>query len=182
MMNCRMHIPMPPLGRAALLIVAICISGCASRSPVEMIPPGVRATLQHEDRTNQPSGPVSVETMLAKARGEAPPSATPSAPPAQAPRKITLRFEPNAPALREEEAQRLAGALLVLGAQPSPMTIALGPVGGAKTPGAMALIVQRQNNLRGRMPADLIARTEFRYSPALPPDSAVISAGTGSNE
>ncbi|OYQ22252.1 hypothetical protein [Elstera cyanobacteriorum] len=147
-----------------------------------MIPPGVRATLQHEDRTNQPSGPVSVETMLAKARGEAPSSAAPSAPPAQAPRKITLRFEQNAPALREEEAQRLAGALLVLRMQPSPMTIALGPVGGAKTPGAMALIVQRQNNLRGRMPADLIARTEFRYSPALPPDSAVISAGTGSNE
>lgn len=182
MMICRMHLPMPPWGRAALLIVALCISGCANRSPVEMIPPGVRATLQHEDRTNQPSGPVSVETMLAKARGDVPPSPVPSAPQAPPPRKITLRFDPNAPALREGEAQRLAGALLVLGAQSTPMTIALGPIGGTRTPGALALIVQRQNSLRGQMPADLIARTEFRYSPALPPDSAVISAGTGSNE
>lgn len=179
---CRMHLPMPPWGRAALLTVAICISGCANRSPVEMIPPGVRATLQHEDRTNQPSGPVSVETMLAKARGETPPSPAASAPQAQPPRKITLRFDPNAPTLRDEEAQRLAGALLVLGAQSSPMTIALGPAAGTRTPGAMALIIQRQNYLRGRMAADLIARTEFRYSPALAPDSALVSAGTGRDE
>lgn len=187
MINCKMHGWAAPPRSAALLLVAICMSGCASRNPVDMIPAGVRATIQYEDRNKQTGEPVTVDSMLAKARGETPPPAAASPAPDQAPlaaRKITVRFDPDAATLRDEEAQRFAGALLVLGAQPAPVSIALGPVGGAKAPGGpapsgMTLIFQRQNSLRARIPAEMAARTEFRYAPTLTPDVAVLSAGAG---
>lgn len=181
MINCKMHGMTAPPRAALSLFIAFCISGCASRNPVDMIPAGVRATIQHEDRNNQAGGPVTVQTMLAKARGETPsPDAAPP-PPEQAPaaRKITLRFDPNSATLGDDEAQRFAGGLLVLGAQPAPVSIALGPVGGTTTPASMALIFQRQNGLRARIPTEMIARTEFHYTPTLTPDVAVLSAGPG---
>lgn len=185
MINCKMHGRTAPPRSAALLLVAICMSGCASRNPVDMIPPGVRATIQYEDRNKQTGEPVTVDSMLAKARGETPPPAAPSPALEQAPlaaRKITVRFDPNSATLRDEEAQRFAGALLVLGAQPAPVSIALGPVGGAKTPGGMTLIFQRQTNLRARVPAEMAPRTEFHYSPTLAPDVAVLTAGPGAEQ
>lgn len=55
---------------SALAGVAL-LSACAGNpAPTAMIPDGYRAILEHDSRAEAPSRPVSVETMLARARGE----------------------------------------------------------------------------------------------------------------
>jgi hypothetical protein len=183
-------------------LVAICLSGCANRDPLSMIPAGLRATLQSEDRAAQPKRPVSVAGMLAKARGatevpETAPSAPPSVAPvpapvaepvetqaAPAPRPETLlRFAPASPKLSSVEMLKLTLAAHKLAAQPGPVRILMGPGEGALSPAqTMALVMQRGASVKAALPKDLVARAELHYSPSLSPDTAVLRPSTADPE
>jgi hypothetical protein len=185
-----MHISAQLKTVLTLGLVAICLSGCANRDPLSMIPAGLRATLQSEDRAAQPKRPVSVAGMLAKARGategpEAVPSAPPSVAPvpepvetqaAPAPRPETLlRFAPASPKLSSVEMLKLTLAAHKLAAQPGPVRILMGPGEGALSPAqTMALVMQRGASVKAALPKDLVARAELHYSPSLSPDTAVL--------
>jgi hypothetical protein len=185
-----MHISAQLKTVLTLGLVAICLSGCANRDPLSMIPAGLRATLQSEDRAAQPKRPVSVAGMLAKARGategpEAAPSAPPSVAPvpepvetqaAPAPRPETLlRFAPASPKLSSVEMLKLTLAAHKLAAQPGPVRILMGPGEGALSPAqTMALVMQRGASVKAALPKDLVARAELHYSPSLSPDTAVL--------
>ncbi len=194
MARCKMHISAQLKTVLTLGLVAICLSGCANRDPLSMIPAGLRATLQSEDRAAQPKRPVSVAGMLAKARGatevpEAAPSAPPSVAPvpapvpepvetqaAPAPRPETLlRFAPASPKLSSVEMLKLTLAAHKLAAQPGPVRILMGPGEGALSPAqTMALVMQRGASVKAALPKDLVARAELHYSPSLSPDTAVL--------
>jgi hypothetical protein len=190
MARCKMHITTQLRAVFTLGLVAICLSGCANRDPLSMIPAGLRATLQSEDRAAQPKRPVSVAGMLAKARGategpEAAPSAPPSVAPvpepvetqaAPAPRPETLlRFAPASPKLSSVEMLKLTLAAHKLAAQPGPVRILMGPGEGALSPAqTMALVMQRGASVKAALPKDLVARAELHYSPSLSPDTAVL--------
>ena len=194
MARCKMHLPTQLRAVFTLGLVAICLSGCANRDPLSMIPAGLRATLQSEDRAAQPKRPVSVAGMLAKARGakdvpETAPSAPPSAAPisapisepiepqaAPAPRPETvLRFAPASPKLSSVEMLKLTLAAHKLAAQPGPVRIMMGPGEGALSPAqTMALVMQRGASVKAALPKDLVARAELHYSPSLSPDTAVL--------
>ena len=202
MARCKMHLPTQLRAVFTLGLVAICLSGCANRDPLSMIPAGLRATLQSEDRAAQPKRPVSVAGMLAKARGatevpEAAPSAPPSTAPvsepvsepvetqaAPAPRPETvLRFAPASPKLSSVEMLKLTLAAHKLAAQPGPVRIMMGPGEGALSPAqTMALVMQRGASVKAALPKDLVARAELHYSPSLSPDTAVLRPSAADSE
>jgi hypothetical protein len=205
-----MHISAQLKTVLTLGLVAICLSGCANRDPLSMIPAGLRATLQSEDRAAQPKRPVSVAGMLAKARGatevpEAAPSAPPSVAPvpapvpasvpapvaepvetqaAPAPRPETLlRFAPASPKLSSVEMLKLTLAAHKLAAQPGPVRILMGPGEGTLSPAqTMALVMQRGASVKAALPKDLVARAELHYSPSLSPDTAVLRPSAPDSE
>ncbi len=202
MARCKMHLLTQLRAVLTLGLVAICLSGCANRDPLSMIPAGLRATLQSEDRAAQPKRPVSVAGMLAKARGatevpETAPSAPPSVAPvpapvaepvetqaAPAPRPETLlRFAPASPKLSSVEMLKLTLAAHKLAAQPGPVRILMGPGEGALSPAqTMALVMQRGASVKAALPKDLVARAELHYSPSLSPDTAVLRPSTADPE
>ena len=194
MARCKMHLPTQLRAVFTLGLVAICLSGCANRDPLSMIPAGLRATLQSEDRAAQPKRPVSVAGMLAKARGakdvpETAPSEPPSAAPISAPisesvetqavpaplSETILRFTPASPKLSSVEMLKLTLAAHKLATQPGPVRIVMGPGEGALSPAqTMALVMQRGASVKAALPKDLVARAELHYSPSLSPDTAVL--------
>jgi hypothetical protein len=54
----------------AALLLAAAVSGCTGSDPAALIPPGERVLLQHEAARDSGDTPVSVNEMLARARGE----------------------------------------------------------------------------------------------------------------
>lgn len=198
MARCKMHISAQLKTVFTLGLVAICLSGCANRDPLSMIPAGLRATLQSEDRAAQPKRPVSVAGMLAKARGATEgPEAAPSAPPSVAPvpepvetqaapvprSETLLRFAPASPKLSSVEMLKLTLAAHKLAAQPGPVRILMGPGEGALSPAqTMALVMQRGASVKAALPKDLVARAELHYSPSLSPDTAVLRPGASDSE
>lgn len=186
----------------SLSLVAICLSACANRDPLMMIPAGLRATIQSEDRAAQPKRPVTVTQMLAKLRGEADAPA-PSAPPAalspadpspaavaedagaglqppkapSAPPETLVRFSPASAKLTSVESLKLTLMANRLSDRPGPVRILVGPGQGALSPAqTMALVMQRGAAVKALLPKDLVARTELHYSPALVPDAVVLRA------
>lgn len=198
MARCKMHLPTQLRAVFSLGLVAICLGGCANRDPLSMIPAGLRATLQSEDRAAQPKRPVSVAGMLAKARGATdasenapgvPPSAAPIAEPVETQAtpvplpETVLRFTPASPKLSSVEMLKLTLAAHKLATQPGPVRIVMGPGEGALSPAqTMALVMQRGASVKAALPKDLVARAELHYSPSLSPDTAVLRPSAADSE
>jgi hypothetical protein len=62
-----------PRATLAILLLAAGASGCAESNPAALIPPGERVLIQQEAARERGGTPVSVDQVLARARGEVPP-------------------------------------------------------------------------------------------------------------
>ena len=151
-------------GLAALLAAAL-VAGCASQAPAQLIPASDRLMLQQEAARDNPQKPMTVEEMLAKARGKTEKST---------PEPITLRVVDQGGALSIpnhdlEQLTAIAGterdAVLVVGPSDDP------------SPLAAALAANRHARFVAQHLPATVHVTETRYDVDLPPNTARLDFG-----
>jgi hypothetical protein len=151
--------------RVMMLLSAGVLAGCASQSPAQLIPASDRLLLQQEAARENPQKPVTIEEMLAKARGT---------PERTTPDPITLRVVdqggtlmiPNADLKQlTSVASEQRDAILVVGPSDDP------------SPVAAALAANRNAHFVAQhLPATLRV-TETRYDIDQPPNTARLDFG-----
>lgn len=147
------------------LLSAAVLTGCASQAPAQLIPASDRLLLQQEAARENPQGPVSVDQMLAKARGK---------PEKTTPEPITLRVidQGGALSIPDNDLEQLAAiagtqldAALIVGPSDDP------------SPMAEALAANRHAHFVAQhLPATLHV-TQTRYDVDLPPNTARLDFG-----
>lgn len=188
-----------PAFAICIAIAPLLLAGCASRDPLSFIPIGLRTTLASEDKASQPARTVTVDSMLAKARGAksgdeqasgvqavgmptAPSMPVPSAPAPSAPVKsmpppatdVTVRFPASSMALDPAERLRLQIALprlLKTEDAAAGLQINLGPAQGGG-PESLTLVMQRGATLRALWQEIAKRPATLRFDPGLTPDTA----------
>lgn len=186
-----------------LLILALpllTLGGCSSSNPLDLIPAGLRSTFGAEDRAAQPNRPVSVEDLLAKARGEAPPraqdrptarpepmppgmvAALASLPPAASPpvkaapaptSRLVFRFAGDSHKLSSEDALRLQLATARASRQGGEIAIRVGPAGQDRLT-ALPTALRRGEAIRSLLPDNLARAADIAFSPGIEAETAVI--------
>lgn len=160
--------------------LTLALGGCAGPSdPVELIPVGLRATFSAEDRNAQPPKPLTVDQLLAKARGEPDRNAKPTAPaeaaapatPAADPGTL-IHFAPGATSPNAEDALRAQlAAGRALKSPTAAAAIHVGPVGGDPLAG-LPLVPKRGAAVRALLPDTLAKSAAIDYAPTLEPETA----------
>jgi hypothetical protein len=148
----------------ALLSTAV-LTGCASQAPAQLIPASDRLLLQQEAARENPQGPVSVDQMLAKARGK---------PEKTTPEPITLRVidQGGTLSIPDNDLKQLAA---IAGTQMDAALI----VGPSDDPSPMAEALaanRRAHFVAQHLPATLHV-TQTRYDVDLPPNTARLDFG-----
>ena len=147
------------------LLSAAALGGCASQAPAQLIPASDRILLQQEAAKENPQGPLSVDQMLAKARGT---------PEKAAPDPITLRVVDQGGTLSipNNDLQQLAAlagtqrdAILIVGPSDDP------------SPMAAALAANRHAHFLAQHLPTTVHLTETRYDVDQPPNTARLDFG-----
>ncbi|HLZ65320.1 MAG TPA: hypothetical protein VKQ29_03760 [Aliidongia sp.] len=149
----------------ALLLAASALAGCASQAPAQLIPASDRLMLQQEAARENPQKPVTVDEMLARARGKSEKSA---------PDPITLRVLDRGGTLTIPNAD-LEQLTAVAGMQRDAI-LSVGP-SDDPSPVAAAFAANRHAHFVAQhLPATLHV-TETRYDVDLPPNTARLDFG-----
>lgn len=148
-----------------ILLSAGVLTGCASQAPAQLIPASDRLLLQQEAAKENPQKPLTVEEMLAKARGK-PEKSTPD--------PITLRVVDQGGTLSipNNDLQQLAAiagtrrdAVLIVGPSDDP------------SPMAAALAANRHARFVAQHLPAMLHVTQTRYDVDLPPNTARLDFG-----
>jgi hypothetical protein len=148
----------------ALLSAAV-LTGCASQAPAQLIPASDRLLLQQEAARENPQGPVSVDQMLARARGKVEKST---------PEPITLRVvdQDGTTSIPDNDLQQLT----TIAGTPRDAVLSVGP-SDDPSPMAAALAANRHAHFVAQhLPATLHV-TQTRYDVDLPPNTARLDFG-----
>jgi hypothetical protein len=146
----------------AMLLLAAVVGGCTGSDPAALIPPGERVLIQREAARDSGDAPVSVNEILARARGETPPQ----------PILVHVVDTAGALSIPEDETRHLASldpgrrsAVLIIGPSndPSPVAAALGAT-------------RRARFVAQYLPSTLHL-AETRYDVSLAPDTARLEFG-----
>ena len=149
----------------AILLSAGVLAGCASQAPAQLIPASDRLLLQQEAAKENPQKPLTVEEMLAKARGK-PEKSTPD--------PITLRVVDQGGTLSipNNDLQQLAA---IAGTQRDAVLI-VGP-SDDPSPLAAALAANRHARFVAQHLPAMLHVTQTRYDVDLPPNTARLDFG-----
>jgi hypothetical protein len=149
----------------AVLLSVAALAGCVSQEPAQLIPASDRLMLQQEAAKENPQKPVTVDEMLARARGK-PEKSTPD--------PITLRVVDQGGSLTipNNDMQQLAAvanhqrdAVLSVGPSDDP------------SPMAAALAANRNAHFVAQHLPATVHVTETRYDVDLPPNTARLDFG-----
>ncbi|MDB5360276.1 MAG: hypothetical protein JWO51_1573 [Rhodospirillales bacterium] len=148
-----------------ILLSAGVLTGCASQAPAQLIPASDRLLLQQEAAKANPQKPMTVEEMLAKARGK-PEKSTPD--------PITLRVvdQDGSLSIPNNDLQQLTA---IAGTQRDAVLI----VGPSDDPSPMAAALAANRHARfvaQHLPATLHV-TQTRYDVGQPPNTARLDFG-----
>lgn len=163
-MTTRLTTRAPRTARLALALTAVLsVSGC---SPLSVALVGVRLlATQPAPPVAVAGGPIAVDELLARARGDAPA--------AGAERQVTLRYAADALTLSVDEWQRLEARLRGLDGS-LVVDLRVGPAGAARLPNAGFRAVLRARAL-GRKLAPAVTVRSIRYAPVLPHDTLQVT-------
>lgn len=154
-------------GRSCLgaLLSAAMLTGCASQAPSQLIPASDRLMLQQEAAKSNPQGPLSVDEMLAKARGK---------PERKTLDPLTLRVVDQGGSLSipNNDLQQLTA---IAGTQRDVVLI-VGP-SDDPSPMAAALAANRHAHFVAQHLPATFHVTETRYDVDLPPNTARLDFG-----
>jgi hypothetical protein len=147
------------------LLSAAALAGCVSQEPAQLIPASDRLMLQQEAAKENPQKPVTVEEMLARARGK-PEKSTPD--------PITLRVLDQGGTLTIPNAdmQQLAA----VADQQRDAVLSVGP-SDDPSPVAAALAANRHAHFVAQHLPATVHVTETRYDVDLPPNTARLEFG-----
>jgi len=148
-----------------VLLAAAVLAGCASQAPAQLIPASDRIMLQQEAAKENPQGPLSVDQMLARARGK-----TEKNPP----EPITLRIVDQGGTLSipDKDLQQLTA----LADTQRDAILIVGPSDDA-SPMAAALAANRHAHFVAQHLPATLHLTETRYDVDQPPNTARLDFG-----
>lgn len=149
--------------------ILLLVTGCASSDPMRLIPPTDRSMLEAEARMGTGGGtsgrPISVDQMLASARG--------AAAPGRAPEPVVLRFA--ADAVQPDPAQRMTIEGFAQRAAGAPRVIVVGRRASGAT--AEAMLSQRRAVAVARLLEPRFPEVELRFEPTAVADEIILLGG-----
>jgi hypothetical protein len=151
-----------PRKTLAILLLTAGTSACTESNPVALIPPGERVLIQQEAARERGGTPVSVDELLARARGEVPPQ----------PILVHVADRQGALSIPDDDVKRLAS----LDPAGRSAVLSIGP-SDEPSPVAAALGATRRARFVARYLPSTLHVAETRYDVSLAPNTARLEFG-----